>query len=66
MAKRKSRGLKNTNQSEEYKDLMLSSGVEIRISPFPLNRYERIFTEAFEKYPEIEPPGHQSKIVRAN
>ncbi len=52
MAKRKS----STNLKGEWEDITMSSGVELRIRPFPIGIFEKINEDMLEEYPDIKPP----------
>ncbi len=58
MAKRKSRELKG-----EWEDFKMSSGVELRVRPFPIGIFEKINADMLGEFPDIEPPKKTIQVV---
>lgn len=60
MAKQKSRGLTATR---DFEDIKMSSGVMIRVLPFPLGIYEKIQANVISNYSDPIPPKKTIQVV---
>lgn len=61
MSKRNGKGPQELEVVEAFKDEQLSSGVIVRVLPFPARLHDSIQSKALEKFPEPVPP---KKIVK--
>lgn len=58
MAKRKTREVEN-----EFETFKMSSGVELRVRPFPIGIFEKINADMLEENPDIEIPKKTIKVA---